>query len=124
MHMMVESERIRSADHQHKLERHYEALERIRADYWAATAKMQTTAPAPEMLQLTESIKQIAEQVADLADAEDEQVERAMAKLSENPNDMERALAAFQNIVGALANSPIGAALAQRLEQPGRDTDK
>jgi chromosome segregation ATPase len=127
MQVMIESERARSREHADSLKAHYKSLDDNRTELTRmilalsqqqqqAAQALATAQPSPQLGAIEAQIKDLGEQVAELAD-DDEEVQAAMAKLSENPNDLERALTAFQNIVGALANSPIGQALAQKLEQ-------
>lgn len=130
MHMMVESERARSREHTESVAAHYRALDNNRTDLMkvvltltqqqsAAAAAAAASAPSPELTAVTAQIAKLAEQVEELGDM-DEEVERAMSQFSENPNDLERALVALQGIVGMLANSPLGQALAAKLEQPSQ----
>jgi len=127
MHMIIESERARSDAHTEAIKAHYKSVDDNRSDLMrtvlALTQQNQAAAlaaaakPPAELAPLADQIVKLTEQVEDLQDM-DEQVEQAMTHLSQNPNDLERALAAFQNIVGMLAQSPIGQALAAKLEQP------
>jgi len=120
MNMTVENERSRAREYVATLERHYAEIEASRRDLMAAMLAVNTAKPIPELAQLTATVEKLAEQVEDLSDEDVGDIDpQALAKLSENPNDLERALAAVQNIVAAVANSPIGSALAERLREAG-----
>jgi hypothetical protein len=118
MRLIVETERIRGQEHAANLRSHYESLDRHRADYMTAVLAATSAGAArdaPALTELTTTVRDLAEQVAELGE-DPEMDPQTLAKLSENPNDLERALAAVQNIIGAVANSPIGAAIADRLK--------
>ena len=122
MRMMVENERARSREHVAQVQAHYEALDANRRDFMQATMAMSADSRSEEMKMLMERIDRVNSKVDELADDEPydpDLSEAAIAKLSENPNDLERTLAAAQNVIAAIANSPIGAALAERLQQAG-----
>jgi hypothetical protein len=120
MRMMVENERARSQEHVANVKAHYEALDKNRADFMAAVMNMTANKPNGQITELAAAVKQLGDQVEDLAEDADHELDPAqLAKLSENPNDLERAMAAVQNVVSVVANSPIGAALAERLREAG-----
>lgn len=129
MQMMVANERARSQEHVANVAAHYQEMDKVRTAFMAQTMALLTRqsdappGPPPELAQLTGQLAKLAEQVDDIADGNEEDREQLLARLSENPNDLERSLAAFQNIVGALANSPLGEALAQKLQQGAAPID-
>lgn len=121
MQMMIANERARSEEHIAQVRAHYEALDKSREQFMALVLSL-TAKPNGELAQVREAIGKLSEQVEELADDEDDPPELdpvKLAQLSESPNDLERALAAVQNVIGVVANSPIGTALAERLKEAG-----
>lgn len=120
MSMQIENERSRAQEYRTTLERHYAEMEASRREFMAAVMSLNGDRTSPELAKLAATVEKLADEVAELGDEEPPEIDpAALAKLSDNPNDLERALAAVQNIVNAVANSPIGSALAERLREAG-----
>lgn len=130
---MLETERIRSQDYAARIQAqaqrdventraHYAQLDKGRQDLMTMTLAMitnQPKGPDPEVVDMKRVVEQLGDRIEDMAEDAEEITEHKLAQLSENPNDLERALTGFQNTLAVLANSPIGAALADRLAPGG-----
>jgi hypothetical protein len=124
---MIESERARSreivaaeqARSQAVMEqqaRHFEQLDKVRADFMALALAGQKSATDAEQGALVAQLAALSERIDDLAEDREEDLGAQLARLSDNPTDLEKALSALQPIVGVIAQSPIGEALAERLK--------
>jgi predicted negative regulator of RcsB-dependent stress response len=122
MQMMIANERARSEEHIAQVRAHYAELNKSREQFVAAMMAMNAARDKPngELAEVKNAIARLGEQMDDLADDEVPELDPVkLAQLSENPTDLERALTAVQNVIGVVANSPIGNALAERLRETG-----
>jgi hypothetical protein len=111
--LMIEGERARSAETIKSMELHYATIDSARRELNQALA--QAGRSSPQLEALGTAVAQLGERIEDLQDDDDEQREQMLAKLTDNPSELERVMVGVQNTVAAVANSPLGRPLGEAI---------